>query len=99
MDRWLVSFAIQWAAAKETLLIWVFKCFLERKIELIFASQEASVGGEFSETNECEQAETLSRIRKDLAGLALCESGNLSFVYLGVSRSGSSLHKNTKTHL
>lgn len=65
MDRWLVSFAIQWAAAKETLLIWVFKCLLERKIELIFASQEASLGGEFSETSECEQAVTLSRIRKD----------------------------------
>lgn len=47
MDCWLVSFAIQWAAAKETLLIWVFKCLLERKIELIFASQEASIGGSF----------------------------------------------------
>lgn len=26
MVHWLVSLAIQWAAAKETLLIWVLKC-------------------------------------------------------------------------
>jgi hypothetical protein len=38
MDHWLVLFVIQWAAAKETLFIWVFKCPFEGKTELISAS-------------------------------------------------------------
>lgn len=38
MDHWLVSFAIQWAAEKETLLIWFGKRHFEGKTELIPAS-------------------------------------------------------------
>ena len=37
MEHWLVSFAIQWAAAKETLLVWFGKCHFEGKTELISA--------------------------------------------------------------
>lgn len=83
MDHWLVSFAIQWAAAKETLLMWVLKCLLERKIELIFASREV-LEGEFSETNEYEQVETVSRIMKDQVGLVLCESVVISLLFIWV---------------
>lgn len=48
MDHWLVSFAIQWAPAKETLLIWFGKCHSEGKSELISASWESGKGGSFT---------------------------------------------------
>ena len=45
MDHWLVSYAIQWAAAKETLLVWFGKCHFEGKTELKSASWESWKGG------------------------------------------------------